>query len=476
MRISARAAALALPVLLAAAGCGGGGDGDDGAAPSATATTSTRAPLPTTTTTSTTTAPKQPEGVTLASTRPEIDAEVRDLRLVRVDDETLALQFALAATGDEKLYTLDTQLSENDTSFLPVAVYLFDAPRSAVYAPATGTPLEDVDPGDELAMTILYAAPPAEVDSMLVVMPTFEAADVEISTDPVDVPDLPAGDPLVVPATAPIETAVPGQPVTLSFALSGDVLFEFGSADLSPAAAAALEGVADQLPSGGGTLTVAGHTDSIGDDASNQVLSEQRANTVAAYLQGVVGSDVSIVAVGYGETQPVAPNETPDGADDPDGRARNRRVDLTYSGTTAGAASDLEVRDLGHKLADAGLVLTADPVERTGTGATLLRFEVRNASSQAVQINADSERFADIQDGLCYFSLLDSPNHRRTYPFHFFGATSNDFCMSTLDATIDLEPGDARQYVAVMPEPLPGVTSVTIEAPSFGTFAVPVEG
>src|SRR3712207_2322084 len=111
-----------LPALLAltiTAGCGGGGD--DNSAESTTSTDAvetTTSPRPDEATPTEPDAPAPaPEGVTLRSTRADVDAEARDVRLVRLDDTAMALQFELAATGDEALGTLDSQLSENDTSF-----------------------------------------------------------------------------------------------------------------------------------------------------------------------------------------------------------------------------------------------------------------------------------------------------------------------------------------------------------------------
>ena len=63
------------------------------------------------------------------------------------------------------------------------------------------------------------------------------------------------------------------------------------------------------------------------DDAYNQTLSEQRAKAVTEALTSN-GVTASIESVGYGETGPVAPNENPDGSDNPGGRRLNRRVEV----------------------------------------------------------------------------------------------------------------------------------------------------
>lgn len=75
-------------------------------------------------------------------------------------------------------------------------------------------------------------------------------------------------------------------------------------------------------------VTIEGHTDSKGTDAYNQKLSERRANAVKHYLvsKGVEASRLD--TVGKGESQPIAPNTKPDGKDNPEGRAMNRRAEL----------------------------------------------------------------------------------------------------------------------------------------------------
>jgi len=79
----------------------------------------------------------------------------------------------------------------------------------------------------------------------------------------------------------------------------------------------------------GSKVRVEGHTDSKGTEEYNQKLSERRAEAVKQYLikKGAVESSM-ISATGYGESRPIAPNETPDGKDNPEGRAENRRVEI----------------------------------------------------------------------------------------------------------------------------------------------------
>lgn len=111
-----------------------------------------------------------------------------------------------------------------------------------------------------------------------------------------------------------------------------DVLFDTGKYSLRPLAREKLAKVAGIVSGHPGLkLDVEGHTDSVGGDEYNQRLSEQRSATVRDYLtqQGMAVS--SVTAEGFGETQPVASNDTAKG------RQQNRRVELVISGDVIGA-------------------------------------------------------------------------------------------------------------------------------------------
>lgn len=109
--------------------------------------------------------------------------------------------------------------------------------------------------------------------------------------------------------------------------LPADVLFDFDKATLRPDAAEPLRKATDLIASyPTAPVTINGHTDDKGDDAYNQALSMRRATTVAEHLKGATNR--SFAVNGLGERQPVAPNAKPDGADDPDGRQKNRRVEI----------------------------------------------------------------------------------------------------------------------------------------------------
>jgi outer membrane protein OmpA-like peptidoglycan-associated protein len=110
-----------------------------------------------------------------------------------------------------------------------------------------------------------------------------------------------------------------------------DVLFRSGSFELLPGARerlAKVSGIILAYPSL--HLAVEGHTDSVGGDEYNQTLSERRAQSVRDYFvqQGVPAA--AIEAHGFGKTEPIASNDTPEG------RQQNRRVELVLSGDAIG--------------------------------------------------------------------------------------------------------------------------------------------
>ncbi|MEO8714056.1 MAG: OmpA family protein [Acetobacteraceae bacterium] len=113
--------------------------------------------------------------------------------------------------------------------------------------------------------------------------------------------------------------------------IPADVLFDFDKADIRPKAADALKqaaGIIRANPSG--DVRIDGHTDSKGTDARNQKLSEQRALAVRNWLVAKEGiTTIKFTTQGYGAKRPVSPNLKPNGADDPDGRQKNRRVEIT---------------------------------------------------------------------------------------------------------------------------------------------------
>ncbi|MDW5375609.1 OmpA family protein [Halomonas sp. HP20-15] len=102
-----------------------------------------------------------------------------------------------------------------------------------------------------------------------------------------------------------------------------DVNFEFDSATLTSQAEMILNDVATKLDANENVrVRLEGHTDSIGSDSYNKDLSQRRAQSVKDYLTSQGISANRMQAIGYGEEQPIATNETAAG------RAQNRRVEL----------------------------------------------------------------------------------------------------------------------------------------------------
>jgi outer membrane protein OmpA-like peptidoglycan-associated protein len=112
--------------------------------------------------------------------------------------------------------------------------------------------------------------------------------------------------------------------------LSADVLFDFDKAEIKKQAEPSLQKVATVLKANpNANVSIDGHTDGKGADAYNQTLSEQRAASVKQWLVANARvNGASIATRGWGKTKPVAHNAKPDGSDDPEGRAKNRRVEI----------------------------------------------------------------------------------------------------------------------------------------------------
>lgn len=101
------------------------------------------------------------------------------------------------------------------------------------------------------------------------------------------------------------------------------ILFDTGSDRIRPESTPTLLEIGRMLKEHADLkLRIEGHTDDVGDDASNLTLSEKRANAVKAYLVGHGAEDGRLQTKGFGRTKPVSPNSTPEG------RQNNRRVEL----------------------------------------------------------------------------------------------------------------------------------------------------
>jgi OOP family OmpA-OmpF porin len=126
----------------------------------------------------------------------------------------------------------------------------------------------------------------------------------------------------VKPAAAPVDPTVCQQLFSESLA-KGKIRFESGRATIDPDSAGLLDRlieIAMRCPTA--DIEIAGHTDADGEDASNQTLSEKRAQAVLDYLVKAGLPASRFTAMGYGSSQPVASNDTDEG------KAQNRRIDF----------------------------------------------------------------------------------------------------------------------------------------------------
>jgi outer membrane protein OmpA-like peptidoglycan-associated protein len=145
------------------------------------------------------------------------------------------------------------------------------------------------------------------------------------------------GDPLVQPGGPLVKQVGPllvsELPKEVRVTLPADVLFDFDKAIIRGDAVPALQQAAAMIrEKRRGKVVVEGHTDSKGGDAYNMRLSQARAEAVESWLirnGGFESRDFSTVA--FGARRPMAPNTTQDGRDNPDGRQRNRRVELVIA-------------------------------------------------------------------------------------------------------------------------------------------------
>ena len=192
---------------------------------------------------------------------------------------------------------------------------------------------EKIPPGSSVAFWAKFAAPPESTKTLSVNLPFAPPFDnVPISGA---ASGSAGGGSEVAGSVVGLEAALKdlGAEVTeteIRIDLSADVLFDFDKADIKQEAEKSLEKVVTVLKAHPGTsVAIEGHTDGKGVDAYNQTLSEQRAASVKQWLVSNAKLDGSnITTRGWGESKPIAHNTKPDGSDDPEGRAKNRRVEI----------------------------------------------------------------------------------------------------------------------------------------------------
>lgn len=272
--------------------------------------------------------------------------------------EPLNLGYPINTAGDETniFISLDGSTAYFSKRFVTpgtgetdVDIYTFDVPSALRPTPATYLAAKVIDATTQQPLTatvrlapIAQDAPPqnlvtGEDGTFLTVLPagkdyalTVELPGYLFYSDRFEL----TGD--LVPEE-PYRLTIELQPVEEAVATGGteadgsttfrNVLFETGSATLLPVSGQELDRLVDILQDNPRlSVVLAGHTDDIGDEADNQQLSKDRAVAVGQYLaaKGITGD--RITTTGYGESKPVADNDTDEG------RAQNRRT--TFKLTT----------------------------------------------------------------------------------------------------------------------------------------------
>ena len=430
-------------------------------------------------------------GITAESLSTALPVQGKDLRIVRVGTNEVALQFEFANKGDRPV----TPDALGIDQFRRVLM-LVDLPRSTAYeirdaqgndgriSESNG---EQVPPGGAVTVTAVFTAPPAEVTELTAFIDGFL---------PVPVPVQAAGSATLVadPVLTATGTSPPNVKPVLCTAdgpgratgtkrtvirLPGDVLFAFGSAELTPAAREAIAAVDDEIGGGTGTVTIEGHTDAIGSDADNQALSERRAAAVRGAVEAALGSGYQYTSVGFGETRPVAPNTKPDGSDDPDGRALNRRVEIRTGSAEPGPPPALEALPVTRDLADAGLRAEVAGLERR-QGYLMVRLAVTNPTGQTIELAPGSGLTPEQADpnGL---TLADRTDQLRQRPCHTSGRAVGFYYLANPSSDYSLDGGGAVPagatvtFYAFYAPPAAGVTTVDMELGGFGeTVPTPV--
>ena len=277
----------------------------------------------------------------VASTVPPLLASIRSakraegqlkVRLKIINPEKKRIRSGLPAVRYADVYALDPQ-GKRSYPLLKDSEGLFLAtPRSDKNNGGRWF-LTYVQPNGQALVDLTFQAPPDSVKSVDVVFPQFAPFEnVAISGTG---GAKPSGIAVAGRATdlqrAMKELKAEQTPQEIKVNLSADLLFDFDKSDIKLAAEPELQKVVTVLKSyPKAQVTVEGHTDGKGSDSYNQALSERRATTVAQWLVAHGNlNGANMHTRGWGKTRPIARNTNPDGSDNPAGRAKNRRVQIT---------------------------------------------------------------------------------------------------------------------------------------------------
>lgn len=218
------------------------------------------------------------------------------------------------------------------------AYYPWQRKSDSAFVEAGFPDFGSMDPKEVLTASILYPAPPPNVTKVDVFAPRVTFHDIPISPNGRPTADDPefarpaAENPVIRPLRSTSDDLSgdkseddSGDKVAIR--LSADVLFKLNKANLSDKANAILKQVATRIDqSKATTISVDGYTDSSGNDAINNPLSNRRAKSVRDALQKLVTRQgVTYQVAGHGSADPVASNGSAEG------RKKNRRVTVSFS-------------------------------------------------------------------------------------------------------------------------------------------------
>ncbi|GIH99588.1 OmpA family protein [Planobispora takensis] len=277
--------------------------------------------------------------------------------------------------------------------------------------------------------------------------------------------------------------------------LRTDVLFAFDKAVLSPKAATVLDEVAEETRRRADPakppIVIEGHTDDKGEPGYNRALSVRRAQAVEKYLAARLGTDYVYESTGKGESEPIAANEL-EGRDNPQGRARNRRVEISYKirqetpgsttspGPSAGAGTG-RVHPPAPFRPGSGAVVGGFDVGVRGGGR--LRVDVHPYYRDGAYLVAVFDVTAVDTDLLYPINPFEAPYGRKfTEGAPFGGITAVDpatrsryFALRDHDNQwfahshiVPLSKGQSSRWYAYLPAPPDTVTSLTFDMEGVG--------
>ena len=273
---------------------------------------------------------------------------------------------------------------------------------------------------------------------------------------------------------------------TVAVDVSADVLFAFGSDELSGRAEATLARVAEELQAEAvGPVEVVGHTDSVGDGAANQALSERRARAVQQALQPQLSRDgVTLTASGRGEQEPVARDR---GRRDSEEAAANRRVTVTYTvappeppaAPPAPSATPVDPKaEAVSSITEDGRQLEVLALERVSEGMVAGTFRLTNRATGPENLQQEffERAVPNPYSGatLSGLRLVDAASDSAYAPL----VDSTQTCLCTQLLARQLDPGESTLLHATFAAPPASSSTVDISVPRFDEplADVPVTG